>query len=104
MNKNKTKDTRINIATTSISPQEPWNNRRQDEAREGNQLDVMLVLPPYDGILAQIADVRYTGLTTRLQNHPADMGVPKALVGVVRVEVGVGVPVMCPVTPGPPLD
>jgi hypothetical protein len=62
------------------------------------------VLPPDYGVLAQIADVGHTKLMTRLQKHPTNMREPETLVGVVRVEVSVGISVVRPVTSGPPLD
>lgn len=104
MYKNKTKNTRIYISSTSIVPAEPGNNCRYDETHEENQLDVMLVLPPHDGALAQIADVRHTGPTARLQKHPTYMRVPETLMGIVRVEVGVGIAMVRPVTSGPPFN
>ena len=63
-----------------------------------------MVLPPYNLVLAQITNVGNAGFTTGLENHPTEMGEPEALVGVVRVQVGVGVTVVGTVTPGPPLD
>lgn len=62
------------------------------------------MLPPHNLIFAQVADVCNTGLTPRFDQHPTDVGVPESLVGIVRVQVGVGVPVVGTVTPGPPFD
>lgn len=104
MYENKTKDARIYISSKSIIPEKPGDNCRYDETDEENQLDVMLVLPPHDGALAQIADVRHTRLTARLQKHPTYMRVPETLMGIVRVEVSVGIAMVRPVTSGPPLN
>jgi len=104
MDENETKDTRIDVSSTSVSPQKPGKNRGYDEAHEENQLEIMPVLPPHYLVLAQIADVRHTRPTARLQEHPSYMRVPETLMGVVRVEVGVGIAMVCPVTSRPPLD
>lgn len=62
------------------------------------------MLPPDDFVLAQVADVGNSGLSARLDEHPTDMRVPEAFVGVVGVQVGVGISVMGTVTARPPLD
>lgn len=62
------------------------------------------MLPPHDFILAQIADVGNTGLASGFEKHPANVGVPESLVSIVWVQVGVSVPVVGTVAPGPPPD
>jgi len=62
------------------------------------------VLPPYNLVLAQIADVGDARPAARFEKHPADVGVPKALVSVVWVQISVGVTVVGAVTPGPPFN
>lgn len=62
------------------------------------------MLPPDNLGPGQVRDVGNTGFAARLDDHPADVGVPEALVGVVGIEVGVGVAVVCAVTSRPPFD
>ena len=56
------------------------------------------MLPFDDRVLAQIADIRNTWFTAGFDEHPANVGIEKAFVSVVRVQVGVGVPMVCSVT------
>ena len=67
-------------------------------------MEVPPVLPPYNLALAQIADVRNTGLPTRLHDHPADVRIPEALVCIVGVELSVGVTMVRAVSSRPPLN
>lgn len=62
------------------------------------------MLPSHDFVLAQIADVSNTRLTSGFEEHPPDVGVPESLVSIVWVQVSVSIPVVGTVTPGPPLD
>jgi hypothetical protein len=64
----------------------------------------VLLLPAHDLVLGEVADVRATRLAARLEEHPADVGVPEPLLCVVWVEFGVGVAMMCTVATRPPLD
>jgi hypothetical protein len=104
VDKAQTGGTSVEVATFPVTPAQASDDGRQDEAKHEDQVDVVLVLPPDDLVLAKIADVRNTGLATGLDEHPADMRVPETLVGVVRVEVGVGVTMVSAVTTRPPLD
>ena len=56
------------------------------------------MLPFNYRVLAQITDICKAWFTTRFDQHPANVGVEKALVGVIRIEVGVGVSMVCSVT------
>lgn len=60
------------------------------------------MLPPDNLVLRKIAHVCHTRFTTRLDDHPADVGPEQALVGIVRVEIGVGVPVVRTMSTRPP--
>jgi len=104
MDKDQTKDSSIYVSTTSVAPEQPRNDGRNDETRERNELEVMPVLPPDDGILAQIAYICHTGLTTRLQNHPTNVRVPETHMRIIRVEVSVRVSMVGSVSSCPPLD
>jgi hypothetical protein len=62
------------------------------------------MLPLDDRVPGQVTDVCHARLATGLDYHPAHMGPKKSLVGIVWVEVGVGVTVVCAVAPCPPLN
>ena len=62
------------------------------------------MLPPHNLVLAQITDVGYAWLAAGFEKHPADVGVPEALVSVVWIQISVGVTVVSTVASGPPLD
>lgn len=61
------------------------------------------MLPFDDGVLCEVRDVRHTGPSARLEEHPADVGKEKAFVGVVRVELGVCVAMVSTMATTPPL-
>ena len=91
-------------AAPPISPAEAGDGHREDEAHADDEGEVPLVLPDDDLVLAEVADVGDAWLATGLDDHPADVRPEEALVRRVRVEVGVGVPVVRAVAAGPPLD
>jgi hypothetical protein len=96
--------TSVEVTTLPVTPTKASNDSRDDETHGEDKVDVVFVLPPHDLVLAQIADVRNTGFAARFQEHPADVRVPKSLMSVVRVEVGIGVSVVSAVATRPPLD
>ena len=100
----KTSGTRIHIAAPEVTPAEPADNGGQDEAHADDEGAVPAVLPPDDLVLVQVADIGDTGLEAGLDEHPANVGPPEAVVGVVRVEGRVGVAVVRTVAATPPLD
>ena len=104
MDKAETGSTREHISTHKVAPTEATNKSREDEAAGKNESAVPAVLPPDDLVLAQVADVSDTRAAARLNQHPANVGPPKAEMGIVRVESGVGVAVVCAVATRPPLD
>ena len=104
VNEAKAEDTSIHVSTLSIAPPKPWDDSRDNEGGEENERDVPLVLPFDDGALGQVADVGNTGFATGLYEHPAHVGIPKAFVSVVGVEVGIGVAMVRAVATRPPLD
>jgi len=63
-----------------------------------------VVLPPHNFVLAQIADVSNTRLTSGFDEHPTDVRVPESLVSIVWVQFSISIPVVGTVAPGPPLD
>jgi hypothetical protein len=94
----------VEVTTLPVAPAEAGDGRWENEAHEGDQVEVVLVLPPDDLVLAEVADVRDPRLAARLEDHPTNVGVPEAFVGVVRVKVGVGVAMVGAMTARPPLD
>jgi len=99
-----TEDTSIDEATLGVAPEEPGNKSGDNETHQENEFNVVPVLPPNDLVLAQVRDVSNTGLSPRLDHHPANVRPVKATVSVVGVEVGVGVPMVSTVSTAPPLD
>lgn len=104
VNKAQPEDTSVHETTLGIIPEQPRDEGRKAESHEQNQLKVPPVLPPHNRVLRQVTDVCNTGLAPGLQQHPSHVTVPKAFVGIVRVEFGVGVPMVGTVTATPPLD
>lgn len=62
------------------------------------------MLPPNNGVLAQVADVGDTGLAARFHQHPANVGVEETFVGIVRIQLGVGVAMVSAVATRPPFN
>ena len=62
------------------------------------------MLPPNDGVLAQIADVGDTGLAAGFHQHPANVRVEETFVGIVWVQLGVGVAMVSAVATRPPFN
>ena len=91
-------------AAAGVAPAQPCDEGREEEAHADDEVDVPAVLPTYDLVLGQIGDISDTRPAAGLDEHPADVAVPEALVRVVRVEVGVGVAVVCAMATRPPLD
>jgi len=102
MDKDKSKQTRIYVPAHPVSPPVPSDKRREHHSHEKHQLEVVSMLPPDNIVLGEIAHVCYTGFTTRLDDHPADVRPKQALMGIVRVKIGVGVPVVRTMTTRPP--
>ena len=98
------KQSRIDIPAFGVTPTEPRNYGRNNKRHQQDELQVVLVLPPDNFALGEIADVRNTGLAAGFNNHPTDMGPEKAAVCIVRVQVGIGVTVVRTMATRPPLD
>ena len=98
------KDTSIHVSTSGVVPKVPRNDGRDGERGKEDEVNIPLVLPANDRVLAEVANVGNTRLSAGLHQHPADVGVEETLMGVVRVEVGVGVTMVCTVATRPPLD
>ena len=104
MNEAETSGGSIYKSAPKVVPTEVTDEGGEDEAAREDEGAVPAVLPPDDLILAQVADISDTRLAAGLDEHPADVGPPEALVGVVRVERRVRVAVVCAVAARPPLD
>lgn len=87
-----------------VTPAEASDERRENEAHREDEVQVPTVLPPDNSALAQVANVRNTGLAPRLDEHPPHVRPEEPLLGIVRVEGRVRVTVMSTVAPRPPLD
>ena len=88
-------DAGVDVAAARVAPAEPGDEGGEDEGHEDHELDVVRVLEAHDRVLGEVRDVRDTRAAAGLDEHPADVAVPEALVRVVRVEVGVGVAMVC---------
>ena len=94
----------VDVTSPEVTPAEVADEGRENETACEDEGAVPPVLPPNDLVPAQVTNVGDTGLAAGLDEHPANVGPPEALVRVVRVEVGVGVTVVGTVAAGPPLD
>ena len=63
----------------------------------------MFVLPHHEFILLQVPDVGRTWCPVAFQHHPSDVGVEEPIISVIRVQVGVRVPMMSTVFASPPI-
>ena len=104
MNDAKTSGTSIHITAPKVTPAKPADNGGQDEAHADDKGAVPAVLPPDDLVLVQVTDIGDTRLAAGLDEHPADVGPPEAIVGIVWIEGRVGVAVVRAVAARPPLD
>ena len=91
-------------AAPPISPTQPRNDRRQEQAEEEGKCEEPVMLPCHNGILFEVADICGAVTVARLDEHPANMGPQKSMLCTVRVEVGIGVAMMCSVMSCPPFD
>lgn len=96
--------TSINIAALPVAPEVAGNDGGENVCRSDEERHIVVVLPPHNRVLAQVADVSDTGCSAGSEEHPAKMSVEEALVGVVGVEVGVGVTVVGAVLGAPPFN
>ena len=91
-------------AALPVTPEKSSDDGGENEAHPDDEPDVPPVLPSDDRVLAEVANVGNTGLVAGLEDHPANVGEPETLVGIVRVEGRVGVAVVRAVAARPPLD
>lgn len=82
-------------STNPSVPQEP-EKRREDEARDEGDCDVVAVLPHDEWILSQILDVLQVARGLVLEHDPAYVGVKESVVDVVRIFVVIDVFVVVP--------
>ena len=97
MNETQPENACINIATQGIVPEQPGDDSWNSEGNNKDHGKIIFMLPFDNRVLAQITDVRNAWLTTRFEQHPANVGVEKAFVSIIRIEVGVGVSMVCSV-------
>lgn len=104
MDENKTHGTGVEVPATIISPKETGDDGGQNEGNEEEELEVPLVLEPHNFVLGEVTDISDTGLAAGLHDHPPNVRPDEAMVGSIRIKVGIGITVMSTVTPRPPLD
>lgn len=104
VDKAKTSSSGVEETTLPVTPAKSSNKHGEQQAAPNDEVNVPPVLPPDDRVLAQVTDIGNAHLDTWLEDHPADVRPPEALMRVVGVEVGVGVTVVSTVPTRPPLD
>jgi hypothetical protein len=98
-------DARVDEAAPPVAPAQAGDEAGEDHAHEDDGLEVVAVLEDDDGVIVQVGDVGAAdALRILLHDHPAKVGVEEALADRVGVLVGVGIPVVRAVVPGPPAD
>lgn len=91
-------------STAPVAPAEAGDEGGEDESHDGEQGEVVFMLPSDHLVPRQVGHVGNSDLGSRLDEHPSDVGPPETMMCAVRVQISVGVPVVCPVTAGPPFD
>ena len=104
MDEGRSERTSVDEPASPISPDHPRDDGGDDVAHEDEEHDVVLVLPPDDGVAVEVRDVSDTGFATGDDEHPTDVRPEETLVGGIRVEVGVGISVVGAMASGPPFD
>ena len=104
VDKAKTSCAGVEESTGPITPTQSSDGHRDEQTESDDEVDVPSVLPPYNGVLAQVANIGNANLVSWLENHPTHMCPKETTVCVVRVELGVGVAVVSTVSTRPPLD
>lgn len=104
VNKDQTSGTGEEESTLKVSPPKARNQGRNDECHTEQKLQVPPMLELHDGVAGQITDVGDTRFAAGLEDHPAHVRPEQPVVRAVWVQVGVGVPVVRAVAPGPPFD
>lgn len=105
VNKDQTQDCCKEVTSTPITPAQPSDGGREDDAHENDEGGVVVVLPDDQLTLVEIIDIGVADLPSGpLDKHPTNVGEEQAAVGRVRVFLGVGPAVVGAVATGPPLD
>lgn len=89
-------------SAAEVAPAESSDDGREDEAHAEDEREIVAVLPLDDRVVVEVGNVGDTGTTARLDDHPAKVSPPEALLRRIRVEVCVGVAMVCAVSPRPP--
>mmetsp|Transcript_22158 Transcript_22158/g.38305 ORF Transcript_22158/g.38305 Transcript_22158/m.38305 type:complete len:200 (-) Transcript_22158:586-1185(-) len=79
------------------------NGAREHKRKGDGNREVVLMLPHDHLVLVKVGNINSSRLPSLLlENHPSDVREPEALVDCIWVLIGIDVPVMRPVVPGPP--
>lgn len=98
-------DTSVDESTLPVTPAETSYDTREEETHDGDDKEVVLVLPSNNGVLVEIRDVGAANtLGVLLHDHPAEVRVEETLANRVRILVSVGVSVVSAVITRPPSD
>mmetsp|Transcript_26683 Transcript_26683/g.45979 ORF Transcript_26683/g.45979 Transcript_26683/m.45979 type:complete len:418 (+) Transcript_26683:623-1876(+) len=93
------------VAAPIVAPTEAGNQHREDERHEGSEPVIVAVLPADHRVGVQVGNVGFADLgRVLLEEHPAQVGVEEALLGIVRVPLGIGIPVVRTMVTAPPAD
>lgn len=102
---NETDDTRVDKAAHVVAPAETSHERGEEEAKDAQKVEVVLVLETDNGVLVQIRNVGSSlELGVLLEDHPAHVRKEETALSIVGVLVGVDKSVVGSVAVGPPLD
>jgi len=105
LNEEDAENTSVDESTLPVTPAETSYDTREEETHNGDNEEVILVLPPNDRIFIKVGDVgTANALGVLLHDHPAEVRVQETLADGVRVLVGVSVAVVSTVVTGPPSD
>lgn len=104
VDKDETSGTSIDETTLEVTPAEARDESRRNERHGQEHLNIPAMLELDDGVTRKVANISNTGLPTWLQNHPANVRPQETVMRAIRVEVGIGIAMVCAMTTGPPLD
>lgn len=104
VNEDKSDCASIKVTAFPVAPQETANNCGDNECHDEHDIKIVSVLPFCNAVLPEIADVCRPRFSTGLEHNPANVGEQQALVCIVRVKIGVGIPMVGTMPSGPPPD
>ena len=90
--------------TPPVTPSKASHESRNHKSHGNEKRNVPPMLPSNNRTFAKVGNVGNTRLAAWLDKHPPDVGPKQTMVGTIRIELSIGVPMMGTMTTGPPLD